>query len=485
MNGIDEALRYNGNLLDDGINVAGSDPLVQQFDGTINTQGIQTSYGIDVDQYDISALLSPGQTSGTTTYSAGADLVLLMAQIVSATSDPAVDLGVTMSHTGTFVSGGTGTYTITVSNAAGIEREDNTVTVTDTLPAGLTYNSATGTGWSCSAAGQVVTCTHRADAQPRRLVSAAVAGGERGRGGRGLGDQHRHREHAQLRTGHARTTPRPTSPRRSIRTSSTSTKTVVDLNGGEASPGDTLRYTITLTESAGGQARNVSLTDDVPDDVTFGGFVSMPAGATSSFTAAPAGANDNGIVNVSGITVPASGSVTVVFDVIVVAGTLPGTNINNTATLNNPNGAGEQSRRARRGGESLADPERRDEVRLPASHGGRRAVAVARRAHDGRHQRAGGERHARQLRPSRRRCRPAFTISANPIPVRLWLTRSSNNPAARNVTVTLTSSTGFSTSVNHQHHAAELDHHADAVQLQSAQHAWCAPSPRAPRSRSR
>ena len=64
-----------------------------------------------------------------------------MAQIVSATSDPAVDLSVTMSHTGTFVSGGTGTYTITVSNAAGMEREDNTVTVTDTLPAGLTYNS--------------------------------------------------------------------------------------------------------------------------------------------------------------------------------------------------------------------------------------------------------------------------------------------------------------------------------------------------------
>src|SRR3954465_10214669 len=89
MNGIDEALRFNGNLLDDGINVAGSDPLIQQFDGTINTQGVATSYGIDVDQYDITAYLSAGQTSGTTTYSAGADLVLLMAQIVSATSDPA------------------------------------------------------------------------------------------------------------------------------------------------------------------------------------------------------------------------------------------------------------------------------------------------------------------------------------------------------------------------------------------------------------
>ena len=40
--------------------------MVQQFDGTINTQGISTSYGIDVDQYDISAYSAPGQTSGTT-----------------------------------------------------------------------------------------------------------------------------------------------------------------------------------------------------------------------------------------------------------------------------------------------------------------------------------------------------------------------------------------------------------------------------------
>ena len=47
-----------------------------------------------------------------------------------------------------------------------MEREDNTVTVTDTLPAGLTYNSSSGTGWSCSAAGQVVTCTHAPTINP-------------------------------------------------------------------------------------------------------------------------------------------------------------------------------------------------------------------------------------------------------------------------------------------------------------------------------
>src|SRR6185295_17959518 len=148
-----DGFRIPNSNIDDGLVPAGSVPTVQQFDGTINTQGVVTSYGVDVDQYDISAFLNPGATSGTTLYSAGADLVLLMAQVVSATSDPAVDLSITKTHAGTFVSGGTGQYTITVSNsgAAGIEREDNTITVTDTLPAGLTFNAASGTGWTCGA----------------------------------------------------------------------------------------------------------------------------------------------------------------------------------------------------------------------------------------------------------------------------------------------------------------------------------------------
>ncbi|HEY6125898.1 MAG TPA: DUF11 domain-containing protein, partial [Steroidobacteraceae bacterium] len=242
MNGVDEALRYNGFLLDDGINVPGSDPTQQQFDGTINTQGIQTSYGIDVDQYDISARLSPGQTSGTTTYSAGADLVLLMAQIVSATSDPAVDLSVTMSHTGTFVSGGTGTYTITVSNAVSMEREDNTVTVTDTLPAGFTYSSSSGTGWSCGAAGQVVTCTHAPTINPGASLPplSLVVNVAESAAASVTNSVTVSTPSYELVTANNTATDVTATLDPSV---ATSTKTVVDLNGGEASPGDTLRYT--------------------------------------------------------------------------------------------------------------------------------------------------------------------------------------------------------------------------------------------------
>lgn len=334
--GIGEALRFNGTLLDDGLVPTGSDPTVQQFDGTINTRGVVTSYGIDVDQYDVSNLLSPGQTSATTVYSSGADLVLLMAQVVSATSDPAVNLGVTVGQSGNFVAGQTGQYTITVSNAAGFEREDNTVTVSTTLPAGLTFNAASGTGWTCGATGQVVSCTHAPvlnagasfppialsvnvlpSASPTTNLVATVTS-------------------ASFDSVPANNTATYATTIR-FPSLATSTKTVQDLNGGEVAPGDTLRYTITLIESAGYATTGVSVTDHIPQSVTFDGFVSIPPGAANAFTPAPAGENNRGILSVTGISVPANGSVSVVFDVVVDA-VSPGTEIDNEASVDNPLG---------------------------------------------------------------------------------------------------------------------------------------------------
>jgi uncharacterized repeat protein (TIGR01451 family) len=147
LNGFSEALSFNGTTVDDGIVVAGSDPTIQPYDGTVNTAGASNSYGVDVDTFDVSALVSPGQTSATTQFSAGGDLVLLAAQVVSATSEPVVDLSLTKTHSGNFTVGGTNTYTLTVANAAGLQREDNAVVVTDTLPAGLTFASGIGAGW--------------------------------------------------------------------------------------------------------------------------------------------------------------------------------------------------------------------------------------------------------------------------------------------------------------------------------------------------
>src|SRR5690606_16217249 len=57
--------------------------------------------------------------------------------------------------------GANNSYTLTVSNTDSAA-VTGTTTVKDTLATGLTFVSGTGTGWSCSAAGQVVTCTSSA-----------------------------------------------------------------------------------------------------------------------------------------------------------------------------------------------------------------------------------------------------------------------------------------------------------------------------------
>ena len=61
-------------------------------------------------------------------------------------------LAITKTHTGNFSRGGTGVYTVTVKNsAAGTGPTSGTVTVTETIPSGLSLVSMAGTGWTCTA----------------------------------------------------------------------------------------------------------------------------------------------------------------------------------------------------------------------------------------------------------------------------------------------------------------------------------------------
>jgi uncharacterized repeat protein (TIGR01451 family) len=69
------------------------------------------------------------------------------------------DLAIAMSHEGDFTAGGHGAYILTITNQAQTATSGS-ITVTDILPPGLTFDSATGTGWTCSATGDTVTCTN-------------------------------------------------------------------------------------------------------------------------------------------------------------------------------------------------------------------------------------------------------------------------------------------------------------------------------------
>lgn len=74
-------------------------------------------------------------------------------------SDGKVDLAIAKKPEGTLQAGQTGAYLLAVSNI-GTAAATGPVSVTDQLGAGLTFVSASGSGWTCSASGQTVTCIH-------------------------------------------------------------------------------------------------------------------------------------------------------------------------------------------------------------------------------------------------------------------------------------------------------------------------------------
>jgi uncharacterized repeat protein (TIGR01451 family) len=103
---------------------------------------------------------SSGTGNGTVGYSVAANTstssrigtLTIAGQTFTVTQAGAALLSVTSTHTGSFAQGQNGaTYTVTVSNAALVGPTAGSVTVTDTLPAGMTLVSMTGTGWSCVA----------------------------------------------------------------------------------------------------------------------------------------------------------------------------------------------------------------------------------------------------------------------------------------------------------------------------------------------
>lgn len=80
------------------------------------------------------------------------------ASVTTPVTAPAPDLTITKVAAGPFVVGANAAYTLGVDNI-GSAATTGTITVTDVLPAGLGFVSATGSGWSCSAAAGTVSCT--------------------------------------------------------------------------------------------------------------------------------------------------------------------------------------------------------------------------------------------------------------------------------------------------------------------------------------
>lgn len=125
-----------------------------QPDGTTNGQTIAGSAGGSATTPAVTpSIISNISLTGATTVSAENNF----AEIPGA----APDLGVAKTHTPNSLGAGssTGYYSITISNH-GTVATSGTVTAVDTLPVGITAAATpVGSGWSCSVAGQTVTCT--------------------------------------------------------------------------------------------------------------------------------------------------------------------------------------------------------------------------------------------------------------------------------------------------------------------------------------
>src|SRR5690606_1629761 len=93
-----------------------------------------------------------------------------------------------------------------------------------------------------------------------------------------------------------------------------------------------LRYTITIVESGGIAATGVSVVDNLEADLGNLVVVSIPPGSTNASTSSQ--------LNITGIAVPASGSVSIVFDATISGSASQGDEIDNTATITNPSGTG-------------------------------------------------------------------------------------------------------------------------------------------------
>lgn len=154
LSGGGEDLVLNGTTMTDSMNPPGN-----QFNSKSNIDGDPASWGIDFDAYTVgSPVFQADQTTATTVYSSGQDLVLLSAEIVAVPNVPTDDLALTMTRSGQTIPGQTVSYGLQVQNN-GPTDELGPITVTDTLPAGMGLASYSGAGWSCTTAGQTVTCT--------------------------------------------------------------------------------------------------------------------------------------------------------------------------------------------------------------------------------------------------------------------------------------------------------------------------------------
>lgn len=164
-----EHLIFEDTEMTDSLNPKGN-----QFNSKSNINNDSASYGIDFDAYDTTVTIAAWKDAVVTTrYSTGQDLVILNAEILLVPTMPVSDLSIAVARAAALKAGTNAQYTITVANN-GPYTEAGPITVSNALPAGMSYVSGSGTGWSCSASSNTGSCVYNGSLAPGAKAPALV-----------------------------------------------------------------------------------------------------------------------------------------------------------------------------------------------------------------------------------------------------------------------------------------------------------------------
>ncbi|MCU0454113.1 MAG: hypothetical protein MUE68_10690 [Bacteroidetes bacterium] len=280
LSGFTERLAFNGFELTDALN-----PTANQFNSVSNELDSAKggTFGVDIDTYDITRLLTPGDTTATSLYSSGGDLVLLNLEVISISDTSNSDLQITKTHSGgtPVIAGNTMTYTLSVKNNG--PDPTGAITVRDSLPAGAILSSlGLGSGWVVDSSLKPV----------YRFTRSAVlgVGATAPNISMTVGTKYDATSYPILRN--VATVSSPQFDRRpwnnvSVDTVTivtpvfvTSTKTFANLNGLPPVIGDTLAYTITVRNTGNYNVSPANLNPITVIDSVPSGFTILPGGLT-------------------------------------------------------------------------------------------------------------------------------------------------------------------------------------------------------------